>query len=72
MAKNVYFDPFLGYRGNQMKYRADVVESQLEQNSARAKDIMAAKEVTKRRKRGPFARFFARKNHKITPTKREK
>ena len=61
MAKNVYFDPFMGNKGNQMKYRADVVESQLEQNAAHAGDIMAAKEAEKQRKRGFFARLFRKK-----------
>lgn len=59
MAKNVYFDPFMGNKGNQMKYRADVVESQLEQKAAHARDIEAAKEAARtRKKRGFFARLF--------------
>ncbi len=61
MAKNVYFDPFMGNKANTMKYRADVVESQIEQNSARARDIMAAKEAEKNKKKGFFARIFRRK-----------
>ena len=62
MAKNVYFDPFMGNKSNQMKYRADVIESQLEQNAAHARDIQAAKEAEKQRKRGFFARLFRKKN----------
>ncbi len=63
MAKNVYFDPFMGNKGNQMKYRADVVESQLEQNDAHARDIMAAEEAEEQRKKGGFfARLFRKKN----------
>ena len=62
MAKKVYFDPFMGNKGNQMKYRADVIESQLEQNAAHAQNIQAAKEVEKQRKRGFFARLFRKKN----------
>ena len=61
MEKNVHFDPFMGNKGNQMKYRADVVESQLEQNGAHARDIIAAKEAEKERKRGLFARLFCKK-----------
>ncbi len=61
MSRNVYFDPFMGNKANQMKYRADVVESQLEQNAAHARDIAAAKEAEKQQKRGFFSRLFRKK-----------
>ena len=61
MAKNVYFDPFMGNKGNQMKYRADIIESQLERNATHARDIQAAKETEKQQKRRFFARFFRKK-----------
>lgn len=64
MPKNVYFDPFMGNKGNQMKYRADVVESQLEQNAAHARDIEAAKDADRQcKKKGFIARIF-KKNMK--------
>lgn len=59
MAKNIYYDPLMGNKYNQMKYRADVVETQLEQNASRARDLDAAKEADqKRKKKGFFARLF--------------
>ncbi len=62
MPKNVYYDPFLGSKANLMKYRSDVVESQLEHNAAHARDIEAAKEAEKQQKRGFFVRLFRKKN----------
>ena len=62
MPKNVYFDPLMGNKYNQMKYRADVVESQIEKNASHAVDIKAAKESDRQQKRGGFfARLFRRK-----------
>ena len=62
MAKNVYFDPLMGNKGNQMKYRAGVVESHLEENAAHARDILAAKEAGKQPKKGGFlTRLFRKK-----------
>ncbi len=62
MPKHVYFDPWMGTKGNQMKYRADVVESQLEQNATHARDILAARETRKQhKKKNLFARVFRKK-----------
>ena len=45
MGKNVYFDPYMGNKGNMMMYRSDVVSSQAESNGAKARDLKAAREL---------------------------
>lgn len=62
MAKNnYYFDPLMGPKQNAMKMRADIIETQLDEKGNHAKDIMAAKEAEKSKKKGFFARFKKKK-----------
>ena len=64
MRKNYYFDPVLNSKQNAMKLRADIIETQLEDNAARARDIEAARqfEEEKRPSLGQrIKRFFKKK-----------
>ncbi|MBR7186655.1 MAG: hypothetical protein IKD43_04130 [Clostridia bacterium] len=64
MSKNYYFDPVLNSKQNAMKLRADIIETQLEDNAARARDIEAARqfEEEKRPSLGQrIKRFFKKK-----------
>ena len=59
--KTPYFDPWMNQRQQAMKLRADIVETQLDENASRARDIQAAKDAEKSKKRPFFKRLFGKK-----------